>query len=64
MSPSKLAGECRIAAPGVLDQYNYRPGHMGKDIGIMLGIIVGYRIAAWGVLRLRSEVRRAAGGWR
>jgi hypothetical protein len=54
MFPSELAGECRIAGQGVLDQYNYQPGYMGKDIGIMLGIIVGYRIAAWVVLTLRK----------
>jgi ABC-type multidrug transport system permease subunit len=53
MFASELAGECKIAGQGVLDQYNYQPGYMGKDIGIMMGIIVGYRIAAWVVLVLR-----------
>ncbi|KAH8909854.1 P-loop containing nucleoside triphosphate hydrolase protein [Coniochaeta sp. PMI_546] len=54
MFPSELASQCKIAGQGVLDQYNYQPGYMGKDIGIMMGIIAGYRIAAWGVLMLRK----------
>jgi ABC-type multidrug transport system permease subunit len=55
MFPSELAAECKIAGQGVLDQYNYRPGHMGRDIGIMMAIIFGYRLAAWGVLMLRKK---------
>lgn len=55
MFPSELASECRIAGQGVLDQYNYQRGYMGKDIGIMMGIILGYRIAAWAVLMLRKK---------
>jgi len=55
MFPSELAAECKIAGQGVLDQYNYHPGHMERDVGIMMGIIAGYRIAAWGVLMLRKK---------
>lgn len=55
MYSSDLAGECKIAGQGVLDQYGYKPGHMGRDIGIMMGIIAGYRVAAWAVLTLRRK---------
>lgn len=38
----------------MLDQYGYEPGYMGKDVGIMIGIIFGYRLAAWLVLKLKK----------
>ena len=48
-----LADQCQIAGQGVLDQYGYKPGYLGKNVGIMIGIIFGYRIAAWIVLMLK-----------
>lgn len=54
MFMTELADQCKIAGQGVLDQYGYKPGHMGRDIGIMMGIIAGYRIAGWIVLTLRK----------
>ncbi|PHH66048.1 hypothetical protein CDD81_573 [Ophiocordyceps australis] len=54
MYDSPLANECRIAGQAVLDQYGYQPGHTGRNVGIMLAIIFGYRLAAWMVLKLRS----------
>jgi ABC-type multidrug transport system permease subunit len=53
MFPSELTGECKIAGQGVLDQYNYHPGKQGRDVGIVMAIVVGYRLAAWVVLKLR-----------
>ncbi|KAK1756149.1 P-loop containing nucleoside triphosphate hydrolase protein [Echria macrotheca] len=53
MWQTDLADQCLIRGQGVLDQYGYKPGYMGKDVGIMMGIIVGYRIAAWIVLKLK-----------
>ncbi|KAK3379345.1 P-loop containing nucleoside triphosphate hydrolase protein [Lasiosphaeria ovina] len=53
MWQTDLADQCLIRGQGVLDQYGYRPGYMGKDVGIMMGIIAGYRIAAWLVLKLK-----------
>ncbi|KAJ0116349.1 hypothetical protein J7T55_007328 [Diaporthe amygdali] len=50
MYQTELADECRIAGQGVLDQFGYRDGYLGKNVGIMIGIIVGYRVAAWLVL--------------
>ncbi|KAH6890536.1 P-loop containing nucleoside triphosphate hydrolase protein [Thelonectria olida] len=54
MYDSPLAKECKIDGQAVLDQYGYSTGHMGKDVGIMISIIVGYRLAAWVVLKLRK----------
>ncbi|KAH8890311.1 P-loop containing nucleoside triphosphate hydrolase protein [Thozetella sp. PMI_491] len=54
MFQTELADECMIAGHGVLDQYNYRAGYMAKDVGIMISIIIGYRIAAWVVLKLHK----------
>ncbi|TWU73521.1 hypothetical protein ED733_002802 [Metarhizium rileyi] len=51
---SPLADQCRIAGQAVLDQYGYSTGNMGQNVGIMVSIIVGYRIASWLVLKLRS----------
>lgn len=44
---TELADQCRIAGQGVLDQYGFETGHLGRNVGIMVGIIAGYRFAAW-----------------
>ncbi|KAH7002040.1 P-loop containing nucleoside triphosphate hydrolase protein [Ilyonectria destructans] len=54
MFDSPLADQCKIDGQAVLDQYGYKPGHMGQDVGIMLAIIAGYRLASWAVLRIRK----------
>lgn len=54
MYDSGLAAECRIDGQGVLDQFGYRGGHLGKNVGIMIGIIAGYRLVAWLVLTWRK----------
>ncbi|KAF7551611.1 hypothetical protein G7Z17_g4876 [Cylindrodendrum hubeiense] len=54
MFDSPLADQCKIDGQAVLDQYGYKEGHMGKDVGIMIAIIAGYRLASWGVLKLRK----------
>ncbi|RMJ13823.1 hypothetical protein CDV36_006490 [Fusarium kuroshium] len=53
MYNSPLADQCEIDGQAVLDQYGYSTGHMGRDVGIMISIIAGYRLAAWVVLMLR-----------
>ncbi|KPM46008.1 hypothetical protein AK830_g531 [Neonectria ditissima] len=53
MYDSPLADQCKIAGQAVLDQYGYKGGHMGRDVGIMIGIIFGYRLASWAVLMIR-----------
>jgi hypothetical protein len=50
MYETGLAAECRIDGQGVLDQFGYRDGYLGKNVGIMIGIIAGYRLVAWLVL--------------
>jgi ABC-type multidrug transport system ATPase subunit len=53
MYQSPLADQCKIAGQAVLDQYGYETGKTGRNVGIMVSIIVGYRLAAWLVLKLR-----------
>lgn len=53
MYQTELADQCLIAGEGVLAQYGFRPGYLGKNVGIMIGIIVGYRVAAWLVLVIK-----------
>ncbi|KAK7952711.1 uncharacterized protein PG986_008439 [Apiospora aurea] len=53
MYPTALADQCLIAGQGVLDQYGYEPGHMGRNVGILLAIVLGYRVAGWLVLKVR-----------
>ncbi|KOS19454.1 ABC transporter G family member 12 [Escovopsis weberi] len=55
MYRSELLDQCKIAGQAVLDQYGYRPGHLGRDVGIMFAIVAGYRLAAWVVLKLRKD---------
>ncbi|KAL0473275.1 ABC transporter [Neurospora intermedia] len=54
MYQTDLADQCLIRGQGVLDQYGYKPGKQGRDIGIMFCIIVGWRLAAWVVLKLKK----------
>jgi hypothetical protein len=54
MYRTDLADQCLIRGQGVLDQYGYTPGYLGRNVGIMLGIIAGYRLAGWIVLKLRK----------
>ena len=54
MFQTELASQCKIAGQGVLDQYDYSTGLTGTWVGIMIGIIAGYRLLAWLVLVLRK----------
>ncbi|GAO14173.1 uncharacterized protein UV8b_06585 [Ustilaginoidea virens] len=51
---SPLARECKIAGQAVLDQYGYSDETTGRNVGIMVAIIAGYRIASWVALKLRG----------
>lgn len=53
MYESELEEQCLVAGEGVLAQYGYEAGHMGRNVGIMIAIIAGYRIAGWLVLMWR-----------
>ena len=54
MYPSALEGECKIAGQAVLDQYGYSPGQGGLHAGILLCIVLGYRLLTWLVLWMRK----------
>ncbi|KAK6438691.1 hypothetical protein LTR95_005110 [Oleoguttula sp. CCFEE 5521] len=53
MYETDLADQCLIRGTGVLKAYGYNTGKTGEWVGIMLGIILGYRILGWLVLYLR-----------
>ena len=54
MYPSELQDECRIAGTAVLSEYGYALGREGKWVGIMIAIIVVYRLLGWGVTWARK----------
>jgi hypothetical protein len=53
MYDTDLADQCLIRGTAVLDNYGYDVGNTGKWVGIMIGIIAGYRALGWLVLWLR-----------
>ncbi|KAI7261954.1 putative ABC transporter [Hortaea werneckii] len=55
MYETELADQCLIAGTGVLENYGYEVGSTGKWVGIMIGIICGYRLLGWLVLYLRRQ---------
>ncbi|GIZ47495.1 hypothetical protein CKM354_001058500 [Cercospora kikuchii] len=54
MYPSELQDQCRIAGTAVLSEYGYALGREGKWVGIMIAIIVVYRLLGWGVTWARK----------
>ena len=48
-----LAPRCQIAGTGVLETYGYATGRTGKWVGILIGIIVGYRVLGLAALHFR-----------
>ncbi len=54
MYQTPLASECRIHGQGVLDTYGYKTGNTGKWVGILLAIVLVYRLLAWVVLKLKK----------
>lgn len=54
MYQTELEAQCLIAGEGVLAQYGYATGYLGKNVGVMIGIIAGYRVAGWLVLMWRK----------
>lgn len=55
MYETPLANQCLIEGTGVLSSYGYKTGETGKWIGILLGIVLGYRLLGWLVLYLRRS---------
>jgi hypothetical protein len=52
---TELQDQCKIDGRGVLKAYGYNPDKTGLWVGIMIGIIVAYRILGWLVLALRRN---------
>ena len=52
---SALASECKIDGTAVLNNYGYKKGLTGTWVGIMIGIIAGYRLLGWLVLWIRKQ---------
>ncbi|KAM0723909.1 hypothetical protein Q7P37_000899 [Cladosporium fusiforme] len=50
---TELADQCLVKGTGVLENYGYDVGNTGKWVGIMIGIIAGYRALGWLVLWIR-----------
>ncbi|KAG8629316.1 hypothetical protein KVT40_003181 [Elsinoe batatas] len=55
MYRSSLEDQCQIEGKAVLDVYGYGAGNTGKWVGILLGIVVGYRVLGWMVLYFRRS---------
>ena len=53
MYETHLAPQCLIAGTGVLETYGYATGRTGKWVGILIGIIVGYRVLGFLALHFR-----------
>ncbi|PHH79605.1 hypothetical protein CDD80_4367 [Ophiocordyceps camponoti-rufipedis] len=45
---------CRISGNQVLELLEYSPKNLGRDVGIVLAIVVGYRLAAWVAISRRG----------
>ena len=54
MYESDLASVGKIRGTAVLEAFNYHTGLEGTWVGIMIGIIAGYRILGWLVLVLKK----------
>lgn len=55
MYPSALQDQCMIDGKAVLSSYGYNTGNVGKYVGYMLAITLGYRLFGWLVLYLRKH---------
>ncbi|ORY00162.1 ATP-binding cassette transporter-like protein [Clohesyomyces aquaticus] len=55
MYKSVLESECKIDGKAVLESYGYDTGNVGKYVGYMLVITLGYRLLGWLVLYLRKH---------
>jgi len=53
MYSSPLQAQGKIAGEAVLESYGYHTGLMGTWVGILVGIIAGYRILGWAVLYMK-----------
>lgn len=54
MYRTDLESQCMINGRGVLGQYGYKTGETGKWVGILLAIVLGYRVLGFIALRFRK----------
>lgn len=54
MYQSDLASVGKIRGTAILEAFNYHTGQQGTWVGIMIGIIAGYRVLGWLVLVLKK----------
>lgn len=54
MYPSKLQDQCQIDGTAILESYGYGQGHTGLWVGILLCIVLGYRLLTLAVLMLKK----------
>jgi ABC-type multidrug transport system permease subunit len=54
MYPSILQDQCQIDGKAILKSYGYHEGRTGLWVGILLCIVLGYRLLAWVVLKLKK----------
>jgi len=55
MYVSELEGMCQVKGEAVLAAYGYGTGEGGKWVGILVGIIFGYRLLGWLVLWVKRS---------
>ncbi|KAJ5486714.1 hypothetical protein N7530_001014 [Penicillium desertorum] len=55
MWATDLEDQCLIRGTGVLESYGYATARTAKWVGILLGIIAGYRVLGWIALYLRRS---------
>ncbi len=49
-----LAHQCAIDGKGVLATYGYKTGKTGEWVGILVAIVVAYRVLGWVALCLKK----------
>jgi hypothetical protein len=54
MYDSDLASVGKIRGTAILEQFGYRTGLQGEWVGIMIGVIAGYRILGWLTLVIKK----------
>jgi ABC-type multidrug transport system ATPase subunit len=48
-----LPGQCQFAGDTVLSLFGIKTADQGRNVGIVVAIILGYRLAAWALLKMR-----------
>lgn len=55
MYETELAPQCKISGKGVLATFEYATDQTGTWVGILIGIVAGYRLLGWVVLAIRRR---------